>query len=235
MITPRAPHAAAMPSSRQRLRADRRLPSALIGLLAIVLVTTGLAWTFLGLAMRSLESVLHDRVEALALIHTVNDEMQHQVADLAIKADRQLITTDSAAASVRAAQQRAQEAWTTYLNTWFTPEEAELVARITPVIDAGFRQAGRLADTLQTGRTQALPTFLDELFFREIDAFSSALRELVALQVSVTRQAHALSQARFRIAGQAFLAAVIAASVLVVVALLAGGRRTPHATRRWAR
>ncbi len=233
MLTPRASTPSELPSSRQRARADRRLPSALLGLLGIVMVTTGLAWTFLGLSMRSLESVLHDRVEALALLHTVNDEMQHLMADMAIKADRGVVPLDSASATARGAGERASASWNLYMDTWFTPEEAELVERIMPAIDRGFLQSRLLADTLARGDREALSRFLDGSFFPDLDRFSSSLRELVALQVRVTQDAHALSRARFDVAGRAFIGAVIAAMALVIVALLAASRRTPHATRRW--
>ncbi len=225
----------AVPSSRQRARSDKRLPSALAGLLAVLIVTSGLAWTFLGLSLKALESVLRDRVEALALIHTVNDEMQHLMADMAIKADRGSVSLDSASRSVRGARDRAHTAWSSYLDTWFTEEEATLVTRITPTIETGFATAGTLADRLDAGDREQVTAFLDGSFFPELDAFSSALRQLVAMQVSVTREAHALSQARFRIAGRAFLGAIIAACALIMVALLAGARRTTHATRRWTR
>lgn len=200
-----------------------------------MLVTTGLAWTFLGLSLKALESVLRDRVEALALIHTVNDEMQHLMADMVIKADRGVVSPDSASRTVRGARDRAQAAWNTYLDTWFTEEEAELVERIKPTIETGFTSAGALADTLDAGGQQRLTPFLDGSFFPELTAFSLSLRELVALQVSVTRESHALSQARFRIAGSAFLGAIIAACALIMVALLAGAHRTTQATRRWSR
>ena len=234
MRTPGASSPSELPSSRQRALADRRLPSALIGLLAIVMVTTGLAWTFLGLSMRSLESVLHDRVEALALLHTVNDEMQHLIADMAIKADRGVIPLDSASANARGAGERANASWNTYMETWFTPEEAELVTRITPAIERGFLQSQLLADTLARGDREALSEFLDGSFFPDLDLFSASLRELVALQVRVTQDAHALSRARFNVAGRAFIGAAIAAMALVIVALLAASRRTPHSTRRWS-
>ncbi len=223
------------PSSRQRRLAERRLPSALAGLLAIVLVTTGLGWAFLGLSLRSLESVFHDRVEVLAFLHTMNDEMQHRLADMAIKAERGVVPMDSAAASVRVARERAQAAWDAYLLTWFTPAEADLVERITPTIEAGFGLATRLADTLAAGERTHVAAFLDGVFFTELDAFSDALRELVALQVRVTQDAYELSRARFGIAKQAFIGTVVAACVLVLVGLLASSRRTNMPIRRWTR
>jgi predicted RecB family endonuclease len=232
-VTRDAPHAEA--SSRQRQAADRRLPQALAGLLGIVLVTTGLAWVFLGLSLRSLESVFHDRVEALALLHTVNDELQHLVADVAIRAERGVVTTDSAAVTVRAAQVRADSAWQAYLRTWFTPAESTMVARISPVIATGIAAAGHLGDTLAVGDRDHVSRFLEGQVFGELDALSASLRELVSLQVGVTREAYDLSRARYRLAGRAFLGAVIGASVLVLVALLAGGRRSPIPVRRWTR
>lgn len=226
---------ATLPSSRQRELANRRLPSALAGLLALVLITTGLAWTFLGLSLRSLESVFKDRVEALALIHTVNDELQHAVSDMAVKAERGTVSADSAERIVRTAQARADSSWTAYLATWFTPAEAEMVERITPTIAAGFAQAQHLADTIRMNDRARLSSFLDGAFFPALDATSAALRELVALQVRVTQDAYDVSRARFGIARQAFIGAVVAACVLILVALLAGSQRTNIPVRRWGR
>jgi hypothetical protein len=220
-------------SSRQRRSADRRLPQALAGLLAIVLLTSGLAWAFLGMALRSLETVLHDRVEALALLHTVNDELQHLVADVAVRAERGVLPMDSAAAVVRGARARADRAWQAYLGTWFTPAESLMVARIAPAVQLGIERAAQLVDTLDARAPAAIERFLDRAVGPDLDVVSTALRELVALQVGVTRDAYAVARARHTIAGQAFVGAVVAASVLVLVALLAGGRRSRVPLRRW--
>jgi hypothetical protein len=217
------------------LSADRRLPSALIGLLAVVLVTTGLAWGFLGLSLRSLESVFHDRVEALALLHTVNDDMSHTLVDMAVKVDRGLVSSDSALVAVRGARERAESSWDAYLKTWFTPAESTLVVQITPTIQHGFVVAQRLQDTLTAPDRASLTQFINGDFFPAFDAFSQSLRELVALQVRVTREAYTVSRARFGVARQAFLGAIVAACVLVMVALLAGTRRTTSPVRRWTR
>jgi hypothetical protein len=217
------------------MSADRRLPSALIGLLAVVLVTTALAWGFLGLSLRSLESVFHDRVEALALLHTVNDDMTHTLVDMAVKVDRDLVTNDSAMIAVRSAREHAEASWAAYLKTWFTPAESALVVRMTPTIEHGFVVAHRLQDTLATRDSISLTQYINGEFFPAFDAFSRALRELVALQVRVTQEAYTVSRARFGVARQAFLGAIVAACVLVLVALLAGTRRTARPLRRWGR
>jgi len=225
--------AAGEASSRHRQGADRRLPQALAGLLAIVLATTAFGWLLLGLSLRSLESVFHDRVEALALLHTVNDELQHVVSDVAVRAEHGALSGDSAARSVRAARARADSAWQAYLGTRFTAAESVLVRRVTPHVQTGLTAAHRLADSLAVGDRGPATRVLDREVFADLDSLSHQLRALVALQVGVTRDAYAVSRARYRLAGQAFLAAVVSACVLVLVALLAGGRRGPIPVRRW--
>jgi len=232
MASPRPPTEA---SSRQRETADRRLPQALAGLLLLVLLTIGLGWAFLGGALRSLESVFRDRVEALALLHTVNDEMQHLVADMALKAERGVVRTDSAAAVIRGSRARADSAWQAYLVTRFTPAESAMVSRVAPAVTRGFAQAALLADSLEHGAPARLAPLLELEVMPELDALSAGVREIVALQVRVTQEAYELSRARYGIAGQAFLGAIVGACVLVLVALLAGGRRSPIPLRRWGR
>lgn len=228
-----------VPSSRARAKErtlrDRRLPSALAGLLVLVVVTTALAWAFLGLSLRSLESVLHDRVEALALLHTMNDAMRHVVVDVAIRAEYDSLPVDSMARLVRGASDEAGVAWRTYRTTWFTEAETELVDRIAPTIQRGFSEADRLSDALADGDRSSVHALLDEHFFQGLDEFSAVLRELVALQVRVTQDAYELSAARFRIAGQAFLGTVVAACALVLVALVSGRGPLGIPIRRWAR
>jgi len=211
------------------------LPQALAGLLVLVLLTTGLGWAFLGGALRSLESVFRDRVEALALLHTVNDEMQHLVTDMAVKAERGTVRRDSAAAVIRVARSRADAAWQAYLVTRFTPAESLLVARVSPAVAAGFAQSAVLADSLALGTPVALTPWLEAEVMPDLDALSAAVREIVALQVRVTQESYDRSRARYHIAGQAFLGAIVGACVLVLVALLAGGRRSPIPLRRWRR
>lgn len=224
---------AAEASSRHRQGADRRLPQALAGLPAIVLATTAFGWLLLGLSLRSLETVFHDRVEALALLHTVNDELQHVVSDVAVRAEHGTVTGDSAARSIRAARARADVAWRAYLRTRFTAAESSLVRRVAPHVHTGLDAAHQLADTLASGERGPVTRVLEREVFSDLDSLSSNLRELVALQVGVTREAYAVSRARYRLAGQAFLAAVVSACVLVLAALLAGGRRGPIPVRRW--
>lgn len=226
---------AAEASSRQRQSADRRLPQALAGLLVLVLLTTGLGWAFLGGALRSLESVFRDRVEALALLHTVNDEMQHLVTDMAVKAERGVVGRDSAVRVIRVSRSRADSAWRAYLATRFTPAESLLVARVRPAVDRGFAQASVLADSLALGASTPLAPWLEREIMPDLDALSSAVREIVALQVRVTQEAYDQSRARYGIAGQAFVGAIVGACVLVLVALLAGRRRGPIPLRRWRR
>lgn len=199
---------------------DRRLPSALAGLLGLVLVTTAFAWAFLGLSLRSLETVLHDRVEVLALLHTMNDEMQHVLVNVAVRAEYRDLSADSASTLVDGARTRASQAWDAYRLTWFTDAETELVDRITPTIEAGLAEAGRMRDALAGGNPADVAALMDERFFVGFDAYSASLRELVALQVGVSRDAYELSAARYRIAGQAFLGAIVAACALVLVALI---------------
>lgn len=230
-----ASHPPAEASSRQRKTADRRLPQALAGLLVLVLLTTGLGWAFLGGSLRSLESVFRDRVEALALLHTVNDEMQHLVTDMAVKAERGVVSRDSAAGVIRASRSRADSAWRAYLQTRFTPAESVLVTRVTPSVERGFAQATVLADSLAASTASPLAPWLETDVMPDLDALSSAMREIVALQVRVTQEAYDQSRARYGIAGQAFLGAIVGACVLVLVALLAGGRRSPIPLRRWRR
>ena len=215
--------------------ADRRLPQALAGLLLLVLLTTGLGWAFLGGALRSLESVFRDRVEALALLHVVNDEMQHFVTDMAVKAERAVVRPDSAAQVIRDSHARADSAWRAYQATRFTPAESLLVTRVAPLVVRGFAQAVRLSDSLEQGASPRLAVWLEREVMPDLDVLSDGVRELVALQVRVTQEAYERSQARYRIAGQAFLGAIVSACVLVLVALLAGGRRGPIPLRRWRR
>jgi hypothetical protein len=229
------PGPSAEASSRQRETADRRLAQALAGLLVLVLLTIGLGWAFLGGALRSLESVFRDRVEALALLHTVNDEMQHLVTDIAVKVERGVVSADSAAGVIRASRARADAAWQAYLVTRFTPAESALVARVAPAVAQGFAQATVLADSLEHGATANLAPLLEHHVMPELDALSAGVRDIVALQVRVTQEAYDLSRARYGIAGQAFLGAIVGACVLVLVALLAGGRRSPIPLRRWGR
>jgi hypothetical protein len=220
-------------SSRQRRTADRRLPQALAGLLVLVLLTTGLGWVFLGGALRSLESVFRDRVEALALLHTVNDEMQHLVTDMAVKVERGAVSRDTAARVIRQSHTRADSAWQSYLRTRFTPAESLLVARVSPAVEAGFSRAVVLADSLSHGTSAPLAPWLETVVMPDLDALSAAVREIVALQVRVTQDAYTQSRARYDIAGRAFLGAIVGACVLVLVALLAGARRSPIPLRRW--
>lgn len=231
-----APHAPA---------GQRRVVQLIAWLSLVALLSTASSWAALALALRSLESVWHDRVEALAFLHETMLPLERAVPALltarsgSVKSDER--TSDSVtvrAADVerlRVARAGAADAWRRYLATTLTAEEARITREVRPAVERALGAADSLATTLahpdaatrasafELLRGVVLPTF---------EASTLGLERLVALQRTETRQQVELARARYGLARTTLTASVVA-TLLMLTAVLATtrGARTPWRRR----
>jgi hypothetical protein len=190
------------------------------GLSVVALVSSASSWIALSLAQRSLESVWHDRVEALAFLHETTLPLERTVP---MALTRGAEDNAVVAARVRAARVAADSAWTRYLATTLTPEEARTMRETTPAVTRAFAAADTLAAMLGA---DTAGVEVPVRFARAIDELAAAVERLVAIQRPITRQQVEDARARHELA-RAMLVASVAATFLLLIAVLAttrGGR-----------
>lgn len=207
------------PSARQ---AQRRLAMLLAALASIVLLTTALTWGTLALALRNLESVWHDRVEALEFLYGSVTPLERTVASVAgpvpIEFDRTAARLDSAGAQSR-------ESWQKYLVTTFTDDESRLVDDITPTMSRTHTTLDTLSALLRQGDTARVAVVSRE-YLHAVAALSGGVEPLVRLQALVTRQLVQAARARHLVARTLLVGTAVATLALVVAALRGSrGRR----------
>ncbi len=206
-------------------RDQRRLKVLLAALATVMLVSTALTWGTLALALRNLESVWHDRVEALEFLYGAVTPFERTVASVAGEDPdfpETIARLDSAASLSR-------ESWRRYLGTTFTDDEARLVDDIIPTMN----RTHSALDTL-TGRMSRADTVRVEYARREylhaVSALSGGIEPLIRLQARVTRQMVQAARARHLVSRTLLIGSVVATIVLVVAALR--GARSQGSWRR---
>lgn len=206
-----------------------RLARLLAALATIALLSTLLSWGALALALRSLEAVWHDRVEALVYLHEVTAPLERVVP---------LVTgpttsgTDSVSVLVEAARLESAGAWRQYLATTFTAEEARRVDSVTPTVERALEGAAALRDVLGAGDARAIEGMLEDRFLPDVRQASLALERLVDVQRTVTREQVQAARSRHALARVLLLAGGISSLALVIAAL---GATRGRARAHWGR
>ncbi|MEO7998067.1 MAG: Tar ligand binding domain-containing protein [Gemmatimonadaceae bacterium] len=184
-----------------------------IGLL--LLATTALSWGALGYALKSLESVWQDRVEALAELHETSAPFYRTLPSLSELGHP--VAMDSAAAAMSQARAESSRAWKAYLGTTLTEAEVALVNRTTgPVAELQEGAAG-IEQVLRAGDHAGLVSRMDSVFLPRLAAVAKRMEGLVALQQTVTRERVAEAQRRHQLARGLLIGSGVLAAVLMVV------------------
>jgi hypothetical protein len=201
-------------------RTERRLAVLLTTLATIVLITVATTWGTLALALRSLESAWHDRVEALEFLYGSVTPLERTVASIAAPRQTELIKI---AERVDSATVQSRESWRRYLTTTFTEDERRLVDDIKPTFERVYSSSDSLVTLLQLQDTaRAAP--MSREYLHAVAALSGGIEPLVRLQARVTRQMVQSARQRQLVARSMLLVSAVA-TVGLVFAALRGSRR----------
>jgi hypothetical protein len=200
-------------------RAERRLAVLLTTLATVVLVTVALTWGTLALALRTLESAWHDRVEALEFLYGSVTPLERTVASVAAPKSKEL---GKIAGRVDSASQASRSSWQRYLSTTFTDDERRLVDDITPTFERVYRSADSLIVMMQ--RDTARVAEVSREYLHAVAALSGGIEPLVRLQAQVTQQMVQAARRRQLVARSMLLVSAVA-TVGLVGAALRGARR----------
>lgn len=189
----------------------------------LLLITTALSWGALGYALKSLESVWQDRVEALAELHETSAPFYRALPSLSELGHP--VAMDSAAATLAQARLASTKAWKAYLGTTLTEAEVALVNETTIPVAQLQEGAASLEQVLRAGDHAGLVSRMDSVFLPRLAAVAKRMEGLVALQQTVTRERVAEAQRRHQLARGLLIGSGVLAAALVVIGIGSMRRR----------
>lgn len=192
-----------------------RLPVWIPALGLLLLVTTALSWGALGYALKSLESVWQDRVEALAELHETSAPYYRALPSLSELGHP--VAMDSAAAALSQARVVSTKAWKAYLGTTLTEAEVALVNETTVPVAQLQEGAASLEQVLRAGDHAGLVSHMDSVFLPRLAAVAKRMEGLVALQQIVTRERVAEARRRHQLARGLLIGSGVLATALVLI------------------
>lgn len=181
------------------------------------LVATALSWGALGYALKSLESVWQDRVEALAELHETSAPFYRVLPQLSELGHP--VAMDSAAIALTNARVESVAAWKLYLATTLTEAEIALVNQTTGPVAQLHKGAADLAATLRSGNHENYVTQVDREFLPRLSAVAQRMEGLVALQQTVTRERVKQARERHQWARGLLIGSGALAAVVVIASL----------------
>jgi hypothetical protein len=202
------------------------MAALLAGLAVVVLLTSMLTWGALALALRGLESVWHDRVEALEFIHGVVTPIERTVPVIARRLPADL---DATAAMLDSARESSIEHWGRYLATYFTTEESRLAGEVAVQLESVHASMRTLSQQLRASDTAGLERTVDDAFLPALAELSAGIEPLVRLQAEVTRDQVEATRSRHAISRTLLIASAVA--TLALLATVMGGAKPVR--KRW--
>ncbi|GEM_PF-2141489 len=193
--------------------------------LLLMVAACGLSWWAMGYALRSLEDVWQDRVEALAEIHETTSPLYRVLPVLAEVGHP--VAMDSAAIALAAARIESSKAWRTYLGTTLTEAEVSLINQTTGPVASMLAGTDSLVRTLKLGNHDRYVQQMNDVFLPRLSAVAQHTTQLVTLQQTVTRERVAEARRRYKLARGS-----LGASILLAVVLAAGAFRVVRAARQ---
>jgi hypothetical protein len=199
-----------------------RLPVLMPALGSLALIATILSWGAVGYALRSLESVWQDRVEALAELHETSAPFYRvlpQLSELGLP-----VTMDSVANALTSARGESVKAWKTYLGTTLTEAEVALVNQTTGPVGDLHKGAAELIETLRSGNHGNYVSQVQGQFMPRLYAVAMRMEGLVALQQTVTRDFVAEARRRHQWARAFLIVSGVLTTGVVAAGMIARGR-----------
>lgn len=199
---------------------DRILITLSIPLIAL-LVLAFYAWVQFGNIYSNVNTIYKDRVIPLQELKTIADDYAILVIDAVNKANAGMISAENAATDIRAAQNRIDIIWASYLSSQLTPEETKLVneaKHLFIVANTDITQALNIIDLL-SGNIKGRLDAIDGPLYNSIDPISEKVTDLVDLQLTLAGEQYHDSQVAFQSVKEITLVIVTLALVLSLYAV----------------
>lgn len=186
--------------SHSKLTLRSRLFLTLSVPLLALMVLAIFAWVQFGGIYQSVNTIYRDRVIPLQDLKVIADDYAVLVIDAVNKANAGMVTAETAAADIRAAQSRIDRTWAEYLTTQLTPEEMRLTQEAQRLFQAANADIARTLQVLDglRGNVQGQLDVIDGPLYNTIDPISEKITELVDLQLRVAGEEYVNSQQAYR-------------------------------------
>ncbi len=172
----------------RRTRLKRRLATAILFFVALVL---GMGWytaSRMREASKSLESIYRDRIVCIQQLRVVGDAYRSRIPDAVEQMREGLLDASTAIRRVQAAQRDASRQWEDYKQTYLSPHEAELVAATEPVLKKANLSADDLKRLLALQAEPSVSGLAPVAVREAFGAVSRRVEQLLALQVEISQE-----------------------------------------------
>ncbi|SEA17658.1 methyl-accepting chemotaxis protein [Rubrimonas cliftonensis] len=185
-----------------RLTLRLQLTLLLVLLTAATAFTARLNWEARESAHASLDTIYADRVVPLRDLKNIADAYAVDVVDLTHKVLDDLFTWEAAVDALDRSKAEIHRLWNGYVATDLTAQETQLVDAARPLMADADAAMADLRAMLLARDAAGLATFRREALYQKIDPISTAIGNLVALQVTEVERVYGLADAALDAAHQ---------------------------------
>ena len=188
-----------------------------IGLLTLTIVITAALVQQLNSNNQRLEDIYTNRVMPMQQLKLISDGYGIKLVEITNKVYNQQILPDSGKEQLNAIKISATQAWQSYLQSQFIPEEKELADRVNTLLEAITPRIDDVLRLFERGDHESLGSFIEYRLFPSVSPLAASLQQLSAMQEELAQQAYAQAQAAL---SRAIALAVGSLAVVLVLGLM---------------
>lgn len=203
----------------QRFKIGPRLALAFLVVIAFLIINGLVSIQSLRSVHSGLTTVYNDRVVPLRQLKVIADAYAVNVIDAVNKVDAGLFTAEEGLKAVQAANADIKKEWSAYMATTLTTEEQGLAQEALKLFEPADRDIAKLETALKglTGKVTGQLGAFNGPLYDTIDPISGKISELIELQLRVTAQIHAASEATYTRTVAATVGLIVAAVLACVL------------------
>lgn len=161
-------------------------------------------------------TIYDDRVIPLKQLKAISDDYAVLIIDAVNKANEGNISPNEALASIKQAQERIEENWEAYRQTYLTADEQTLAREIEQLFDSANLEINQLIDVLEEKQFERMEEF-DGALYEVIDPLTAKIQELTELQLEIAQAERREAEGIYKTILWTFIPTMIATVVLVLL------------------
>lgn len=194
-----------------------RIIALVAGLLAFTVLTIGTGLYEMRSFNNDLQALYNDRIVPLKDLKAIADSYAVNIVDTNHKLRNGNINWQEAETNITNAQQEITRLWSGYMATTLTTEEAKLAQKAQTLMQPADRAIEQLLVLVKSRDTEAVREFSISRLYPAIDPISTAITDLVNLQLTVASELNASAQDNYE---STMSMAMIGSIVIFIIALL---------------
>ena len=194
-----------------------KIRTKLVILVSILILFIGLVGTIgfrsMEAANAALDTIFHDRVEALGQIKAISDALSNNIVDTVHQVRSGAKSFETGSKDIQDANDIVEKQWKDYLDTTLAPEEEKLVQVVKKQLVPANEAIKTLQGILERKNKAELEKFANDSLYQNIGPVTDTYNELADLQIRVAHEVfngHVESAVR----DQKIMIALIIAAVL---------------------